>query len=69
MDTVRIDRLVLRGVDLDMQDAAALPARIAAELERRPSTEAVPPPAPTGHDVARHVAHRIAAEVRGRGRE
>lgn len=68
--SVRIDRLVLRGVDLDMHEAASLPARIAAELKRRLPTDASNlPPAARANDVALHVAHRIAAEVRTRGGE
>lgn len=67
---VRIDRLILRGVDMDMHDAASLPARIAAELNRRPRSDASDAVQATNtHDVALSVANRIATEVRSRGHE
>lgn len=67
---VRIDRLVLRGVDMDLHDAASLPARIAAELDRPRRGDASDPAlATTTHDVALSVANRIITEVRSRGHE
>jgi hypothetical protein len=61
---VRIDRLVLYGVDLDMHDAASLPARIAAELQR--STQASDgdhAAGPTARDLAAEIASRIRVEI------
>jgi hypothetical protein len=68
VERVRIDRLVLRGVDLDLHDAAALPARVAAALERqRLGGGAAPDPSAGGQDVAAAIAQRIAAAVAGQG--
>jgi hypothetical protein len=67
---VRIDRLVLRGVDMDLHDAASLPAWVAAELERGNSIEGADAAvAANTHDIALSVAQRIATEMHSRGRE
>jgi len=61
---VRIDRLVLRGVDISMHDAASLPTKIAAELQRNTQAHdddrAVHP---THHDLAAEITSRMCAEI------
>lgn len=61
---VRIDRLVLRGVDMEMHDAASLPARIAVELDRRGGSNVS---GANSQDVALSIAQRITAELRTQG--
>jgi hypothetical protein len=69
---VRIDRLVLRGVDLDLHDAGSLPARVVAALQQ-PSRGSGGGSAP-GADaraIAAAIAQRVseaAATARGEAR-
>ncbi|HWD46388.1 MAG TPA: hypothetical protein VHM23_22235 [Actinomycetota bacterium] len=69
---VRIDRLVLRGVDLDLRDAGSLPARVAAALQQ-PSRgpEARVAEGADAQTIAVAIAQRVseaAATARGEAR-
>jgi len=64
---VRIDRLVLRGVDIDMHDAASLPARIAAAIEHaRRERGNRPAQRVDAHDIVVAIAQRVYAAVDSR---
>ena len=67
VERVRIDRLVLRGVDLDLHDASALPARVAAALEWQRRGGDPRARGAAGQDVAAAIAQHITATLAGRG--
>lgn len=66
---VRIDRLVLRGVDLDPRDAGSLPTLVATAIEQR--RRAPTGPAAQGGDaraIAAAIARRATAAVADLGK-
>jgi hypothetical protein len=63
---VRIDRLVLRGVDLDLHDAGSLPARVAAAIEQQPrGSGGRSAPGADAQAIAVAIADRVSAAVPG----
>jgi len=56
---VRIDRLVLRGVDLDLRDAGSLPARVAAALQQPPRGPGGVAPGADAQAIAAAIAQRV----------
>lgn len=63
---VRIDRLVLRGVDLELHDAASLSDRVAAAIEHpRPGPGHHPARGADAQAIAAAIADRVSAAVAG----